>query len=1071
MNRLRRLLLASVLLLMPGLALAQGEITGTVVDGTTDEPVIGAQVVIPSLSLGAVSDFDGAFTLENVPAGTYIVEARYIGYRSTREEVTVPANGTVTVDFELSESAINLDEVVVTGAGGPVEKRKLGNSIATIDAASLETAPITTFSEVLQGREPGVSGLPSGGQTGEGTRIRIRGSASLSQNNEPIIYIDGVRANNGGGFGGGLNGGGSPSRLDDINPESVERVEILKGAAAATLYGSEASNGVIQIFTKQGSVGAPRFTFTTSQSAISYPEAYDANAGFARTRAQADTMSAWLGGSIQPFEVVEREFMEDLYETGYAQTYSASVSGGSPGITYFVSGRWMDEDGPFGGTEDRRLPTGASILAEDVVQRGQFTASLNIFPTDRLQFRVTSAYTDMFLKTLDSNNNIFGVPSLAQFSKPERVAFNNQTGTSAFATVNEAMQQVLEQNVNRYVGSLGANYRPLDNLTLDATFGVDFTNQQDTDVRAFGWNIDNFSSSEPNGSRDLITTVNLEMTFDIKGTLTNQISKDIDSQLLFGTQGFTRNTRRQDASGVAFPGPGFGVAGAAATEDVFESFTEVANVGIFAQEQLGFRNFFFLTFGGRLDASSAFGESFDAVFYPKVSASFIPSDAPFWRPLGPISSLRFRGAVGQSGLQPGAFDALTTYSALTSVTGAGIAPDNLGNPDLKPEISTEFEFGIETGLFQDRLGIEGTYWNRTVRDALVARQFPVTGGFRATQLDNVGEIKGQGVELGLNALVYNSAETEVNLFATAAYLWEQVSDLGGAPPIKVGGSYPRYRNYIIEGFAPGANFGAVLQPVDDGFLPVDFNGDGMPDSEAEVLDYLGGLTSDDARLPETTALVLLADDPNTEDALPGNLSHYLGKPAPDWSGSFGGSVRFLGNFTVNTLFEYKFGNYYVNNLTGAFRNRNAVIGRNTPEAARVERDYVTGGVDANGTPLNDPQVRLDALNTWVNDLLALAPFSGLNTIEQADFLRWRELSLTYRVPRDLVQRVRLRNLSFTLAGRNLAIFTKYSGVDPELNAIGRGGSTDGLDTNFLDGVEAFGFVTPRRFTFTMRMGF
>ena len=1060
-------LLLVLLFSFPLIGLAQGTINGTVYDADTGDILPGAQVVIPSLTLGAVSDLDGSYEIASVPAGTHVVESRFIGYAASRQTITIEDGQTIELDFTLGAAAIDLDEVVVTGAGGPVEKRKLGNSISSIDVASLQDAPISNFSEVLQGREPGVVGLPSGGQTGEGARIRIRGTASLSQSNEPIIYIDGVRANNGGGL--TFNGGGSPSRLDDINPDAIERVEILKGAAAATLYGSEASNGVIQIFTKRGNVGAPRFTFQTTQAAINYPKAYPANVGFARDQAQADTMSKWLDVSgLRPFQLVEQEFMEDLYETGYGQTYSASVSGGSPGITYFASLRWQDEDGPFGGN-DRRYPVGAATIVEDVVNRAQANASLNIFPTEKLQFRIATGYTDFSLQTLDSNNNIYGVPSLAQFSKPELVSYNNETGTVAFATVNEAMQQVLEQDVRRFTGSIGTNYRPLDMLTLDATFGVDFTSQKDTDVRAFGWNIDGFSGSEPEGSRDYRNTNNMEITFDVKGTLRNQITEKIESTFLFGSQGFIRNNDVLQGSGVRFPGPGFNVAGAAANEDVFEFFEEIVNVGVFFQEQVGFGNALFVTLGGRLDANSAFGSDFSTIFYPKISASFIPSDAAFWSGNGLFSSLRFRAAIGQSGLQPGAFDALTTFTSLSSVTGPGIAPDNLGNPNLQPEISTEWELGLEGGLMNDRVGVEATYWNRVVKDALVARQFPTSGGFRATQLDNIGEIEGQGLELGVNALVYNSSDFSVNLFANAAYLWEQISDMGGAPPIKVGGSYPRYRNYLTEGFSPGTHFGAVLQDVSGDALPIDFNGDGMADSKAELLAYFG---SEDfsSSLPTSTSQVLLAEDPNPDDAIPGVLSHHLGKPTPDWAGSFGGSVKFMRDFTISTLFEYKFGNYYVNNLTAAFRQANPVIGRNMPESARIERDYITGGVDANGGQLGDGEVRYAALQDWLYETLALSPFSGLNTIEKADFLRWREISLAYSVPRSVVQRLGVRNLSFSIAGRNLALWTKYSGVDPELNAVGRGGGND-LDNNFLDGVEAFGFAIPRRVVFTMRLGF
>ena len=172
----------------------------------------------------------------------------------------------MTVDFQLRQTTLALDQIVVTGAGVATERRRLGNTIATIDVGDLQTAPVNSMSEILTGREPGMVGLPGGGVAGEGARIRIRGSASLSQSNEPVIYVDGIRVDNAQGFGPGMGApGGSPSRLDDINPESIERIEILKGAAAATLYGTQASNGVIQIFTKRGQAGTPRYDVSIEQ--------------------------------------------------------------------------------------------------------------------------------------------------------------------------------------------------------------------------------------------------------------------------------------------------------------------------------------------------------------------------------------------------------------------------------------------------------------------------------------------------------------------------------------------------------------------------------------------------------------------------------------------------------------------------------------------------------------------------------------------------------------------------------------------------------------------------------------
>lgn len=1054
--------------------LAQGIVEGTVLDGKTDEPIPGAQVVVAGTSIGAATDVQGAFRITGVPAGEQTIRAQFVGYGSTTKTVVVEDGQTSSVDFTLRESAINLEEVVVTGAGGSTQKRKLGNTIATITSANLEVAPISTFSEMLQGREPGVVGLPSGGLTGEGARIRIRGTASLTQSNEPLVYIDGIRVNNGGGFGGLVDtgGGGVPSRLDDINPNSIKSVEVLKGAAAATLYGTEASNGVLQIFTKRGQQGDVRATFRSEITASQYPDTYPDQVGFTTTQNRANTVGEVLGRDVQPYQLISQNVARELTNTtGVGQTYSGTVSGGSDIIQFFVSGRYQTEDGPFE-TEFIRnpdYPSGTEPLSSDEVTRAQGSANLTITPSEEFQLLVSTGYTDTQQSSIQTNNNIYGTISLAQFSKPELIAPNNRSGTIAFATVNESLQQTVEQDVQHFFGTVNGSYAPSSSLGLEAKFGVDYTSASSIERRPFGWNIDGFSSDTPDGQKAFSAQENLYLTTDLRARHQVEFGGDFTSDFTVGAQGFTEENTIESGQGTSFPGPGFDVTDAAAEQALFEDISEIVNLGVFAQEQVGFRDYLFATVGARYDANSAFGDDFSGVFYPKASVSFIPTDSPLLDESDVLSSLRLRAAVGKSGLQPGAFDALTTFTSLSSGTGAGVVPDNLGNPDLEPEVSTEWEVGFDAGLFSDRLSVEATYWNRTVNDALVDRQFAPTGGFRSSQLVNIGQLKAQGVEVSLRGNAYQSENFALDVFANTAYLYQQVEDLGGAPPIKVGGSYPRYRNYLVEGFAPGAHFGVQLRETPAGSLPVDLNGDGAPDTEEELLGLLGGLTPETASLPSSLANVLIGSNPDSPTGQSSDF--YLGKPTPDFQGAFGFDATVFGNWTVSTLFEYKAGNYYVNNLTDAFRQANASIGRNLPESARVERDYVTGGVDESGTPRNSGEVRLDALKEWLNEHLALAPFSGLNTIERADFLRFRELSLSYRLPSRFLEGTLLRRARITLAGRNLFLLTKYDGVDPELNAVGRGGGGNQLENNFLSGVEAFGFPIPRQYSFKLQLGF
>ena len=1061
-----------IMMLFPVISLAQQSISGTITDADTGEPLLGVTVLVQGTNKGTVSDFDGNYLIQNVDSGDYVLDISYTGYSKLSQSISIGSSD-ISQDLQLTFSASELDEIVVTGTGAPVAKKQLGNSIGSITTASLEQLPINTFSDLLAGREPGIVAFPSGGLTGEGAQIRIRGNASLSQLNEPIVIVDGIRVDRGGGFGGGFvssGGGGSPSRLDDLNPESIERVEILKGASAATLFGTEASNGVIQIFTKKGRIGAPQFSFKATQGFINYPLGIvPDNTGFTSDATRASEMSSLLGISVQPYQLVSFNAMEDLYETGVQNTVTANVQGGSDFITYFTSARYSYTDGPFGGQDRTGYVGDQETRATDIDRLAQFNLNLNVNPSDKFSIRLTQGFTSRFGTAQESNNNIYGIGSLAQFSKPEYVLENNSTGTVAFASVDETLQISIDTKVQNYNGSVGLNYYPTEWLKIDGTFGLNYSSTSSTNFWPFKWAIDGFSGSRPNGQLGADTRNYLAQTGEVKLSFNNNISNNITSNFILGGQYVSQESKILGAQGTGFPGPGFEVTSAAGQLEIFEFFEETINVGVFAQEQVGISDQLFLTVGARLDGHSAFGTNFQAAIYPKVSGSYIPSDSDNWTDIGPLSSIQLRGSYGWAGLQPGAFDAFTTYLALSSATGAGIGPNNLGDPDLQPEISKEWEAGFTAGLFDDKLSLEFTYFDRVTEDALYARQFPISGGFRSTQLTNIGELAAYGMEINLSGTVIRTQDLQLNLFVNGAYYQDEVVSLGGAPPLKVGGSYPRYRNYLIEGYAPGSNFGAELVDVGPNELPIDIaNSDGLPDTREQLLAFFSGKTPDDiGNLPKSigTGGVLLKDEDGDGDL----LDHYMGKQTPDWTGSFGGSVSYK-NFTLSTTFEYKAGNFVVNNLTDAFRQSNSVIGLNLPRSAQVNLDWQTGGVDGGYTPQNDASVRVDALDRWLNETLALAPFSGLNTMEAADFLSWNELSLNYQFEGNILDTFNFDSASLGVSGRNIALFTSYTGVDPRINFQGRGSSSD-LNQNFGQGIAAFGWPIPRQLILTLKVGF
>ena len=1045
--------LASVALLVPRSAAAQqtGAVAGTVVRASNQQPLDAAQVVVAGTGLGTLTDAEGNFRITEVPAGQQTVRVQLVGYGSASQQVNVTAGQVSRVEFALEQSAIQLGEIVVTGTGTEgVQRKKLGNTIASINTSQLDNAPAAGLTELIQGKEPGLNVLPSSGLSGEGQAIRIRGSASLSQSNEPLIYIDGVRVSGGGGFAGDVGSGGAgvgaSSRLDDLDPNAIERVEVLKGAAAATLYGTEASNGVIQIFTKAGREGETRWTFEVEQGAEFMPTGrLIPHADFPRNQEQADRMTQRWGESVEPYQVIERNILDDIDETGRTTTLSGSVNGGGEGITYFASGRYQNMDGIMG-FEDLGP-------ARDQSERYQATANLNVFPVDKLRVKLRSNYSRTDQAAPASANTIYGVWPMMFHSQirfancQDHSQACNYYGSPVFVTPEEAMQQQISQTVDHFGGSLQTSYQPSTDVSITGTFGVDYVSNNSEDQTPFGWNVDDFGTSNIQGIRDVGSQDHSEVTAELRSGWDTEFGGDFTSTFTAGGQGFLNQTLLRGGNGQNFAGPGLEVVSAAANQTVDESWITNVNLGAFAQEQVGYRDFAFVTVGGRYDVNSAFGETSGGEFYPKVSASVIPSDLSGWEN-GTLSTLRFRGAWGQSGLQPGAFDQFRTYAGLASATGPGYEPDNLGNPDIRPEVSTELEGGLELGLFNDRAAVEFTYWDRTVDDVLVNKQYAVSGGFEALQLTNIGQTTAHGFDISANGTAIRSEDFRVNVFANAAYIQEEVTDMGGAPPIKTGGSYPRNRNFIIEGYAPGAFLGAKLA---DAEIPLDLSNTCTASSRQEALNYFSQARnlSDFEVLPVDCGQATV-------------LQQYLGKPTPDWSGSLGADVSF-GNFQFRAMAEYKFG-LQRQDLSGAFRQSNELIGRNTPETARIASTMLD--------PSSTAEERLAAAVEWAREYRGLSPMSGMNQIWDADYVKLREVALTYAAPTDFASNFGMRSLSLSLRARNVAswVTDEYRGLDPELNNNARCGTGD-VDCNFLLGQEAWRLPIPRRLLFAVRAGF
>jgi TonB-linked SusC/RagA family outer membrane protein len=1048
-----------------------GTIEGTVREQTTGRPVELAQVHVVGKNIGATSNRDGAYRITNVPVGPVELRIGMVGFTPSSRTSTVAAGGTLKVDFALAPSAVQLEAIVTTGTAGATEVKRLGNTVATIDPPKY--APIKTASELLQGREPGVVGLSTSGLAGEGMKIRIRGNASLTQSNEPIVFVDGIRINSGGQSGGGT----TISHLDDIDPSTIERVEILKGAAAATLYGTEASNGVIQIFTKRGTSGAPKWDFNVAQDFSSYPtDRIDDNWGTPVRQGQLDSLKKlWGRSDLQLFKPFSQPLQRDYFETGSAQTVNGSVTGGTQNLNYIVSGNYSRDDGPWAAQK-------LGGLARDLIRRGGGRSVISFFPSSNVRINAQGQYANTYGNRPQYGNNIYSPVTLLEFSKPDLGQCRNSdpagtdpdqgvkapgvckfggnpTGApNAFGTPRETARKLNEVSTDRYISSIDVGYTPVASLNLTGILGVDYTSQTSTQFQPFGYNVDNVIGDDVFGDKGIYDENNRQITLDVKANWTRDFMSSFNSAFVAGVQGFLTKVKYPGSFGYDFPGPGIARTDAAGFQFASDGILETVNGGYFVQEQLGFKKYLYLTAGARYDYSSAFGKSADGVLYPKFSVSFIPSDLPGFK-LPAISSLRFRGAWGQSGRQPSAFAKFTTFSAQTGPAGAGLRPDNLGNPNLKPEVATEIEGGLELGLLNDRIGFDATYWKRKVDDLLFAVQYPPSGGFTNAQLSNVGVLDAHGLELSARGFVVQTASTTLDLRANIAFLTQEVTSLGGAPELKTGGSYARIRGYIKPGYAPGEFFGAkALQPcrggqttkcLQAGQLPYDINKDGVPDTEAQMLAFL---SSPKSYTTLFNGSVIMVEN--------GILSD-LGKPTPDYTGSFGGTLTFAKNWQIGSLFEFKGGNYTYWCLICGFRNASPV-GTNSKLFQQINATLLN--------PASTAEQRLQAAKDWVYKAASLTPYQGLNEVSDGDFLRFRELNITYTAPRSLAGRLGARNMSFTLTGRNLVLWTKYQGVDPEVSYTGQGGQS-GVNENFVESIDAFGFPIARRIGISVRLGY
>ena len=984
-----------------------GGARGVTLDAASGAPIPDVQVSVVGTQRGAITNEAGRYTITGLRPGPVTLRAQKVGFSPVQATVTVASNGTVTADFRMSAVAISLDQVVVTGTPGATSKRVLGNTVATVAASQVTAvAPIPNVTELLQGRASGVQVLTNSGAVGTSAQIRIRGASSLSGNTQPVIYIDGIRMQ--GGAQSSFDNSGASSQatsaLDAIDPNDIESVEVIKGPAAATLYGADAASGVIQIITKKGRLG--------QQSAEWNAKAEGGNIDWALARVKtywyctdANIASATLypGCAALGANPSNRMLVDDplnvsgALRQGSVQTYSVNTRGGSDRFTYFFAGGHDGENG---------------VLYNNFFNRTNGRANFQVTLPRDLTLGVNASYIRTNAREPLSDNSSNSVLRNGYRDRPS----GPWPWQQSFRGLGPAISNQYDNEVQteRYILGTSVNYSPFSWFQNRLNAGVDVNNQRSQNF----YGIDTtgrkpWGATVANGYIAYILPVAHQWTVDYAGTVTRTLPKNLSSATSVGVQYSAYRYESFTTNGQGLVANSLNLVGSAATTTADESFLEQKSFGTYAQEQIGWRNRLFVTAALRVDNNSAFGSNFQWVTYPKTAISYVVSEEPFFH-LPHVDELKLRGAWGAAGNAPQPFSAVRAYAptqtAIGDVAVNALQPQAYGNQNLRAERGEELELGFDMSALRGRLGAEFTYYNKKTKDALVTVPAPPSTGFVAqggasgTYLANLGQIANAGVELTLRGTPVSGRNAT----------WESVLNLS-TNHNKLVSFGTGFNNIVFGTFAQNQEFAA-----------------GYP---------LGAYWATDVVRDAGGAPVLTNGKVTVDPTL-----HYLGPSQPTREISFANTVTLFKNVRLYGYLDYKGGAYLFDGIK-----------------------YVNDRIDQNTLAVNDPNA--DPIQKQILMSGATRP-----DIVRSDFIKLREVSVGYTLPRYLTSRLRGTTATISVAARNLAIWKLhgYPGVDPEVEFSSPVGATPGTaatPTTLFDRTDYASIPMLRRFVASLNLTF
>lgn len=1048
----RSVWLACTTLVAPLVLAAQTTVTGHV-KGDAGNALPGANVGITDLGVGATTRENGEYSFtvaaSRVHGQTVTVTVRIIGYRATSAQITLNP-GTVTQDFTLSANPLQLGEVIITGAGTATTREKLGTVINTVDSAVISRSNEANIVNALAAKAPNVQVVSSSGMPGASSYIRIRGIKSLSGNAQPLFVVDGIPIDNSTSINGSnLSGANSPNRASDIDPNDVESIDILKGAAAAAIYGARASDGVILITTKSGHAGQTRYSMrgnvTTDDITKSFPlqrkygQGTKGVTGVCTTENCSGTSTSW--GPLLSDNTPTYDHFGEFFHTGRTVDLQVQLSGGTDLTSFFASGGRTDQSGVIVGDNNYYTKNNARLKAAHKVfpnlTLGGNIAIIDVRNSALLNGGAVSGLMLGALRTPPDFNNFpyldpaTGLQRSYRFPKPGSSSLLTSRGyDNAFFALNENPNKEL---TDRTTGNLEVDWNALSWVKVNYTVGGDYYG--DTQMTGYALTASDF----PKGRVQRTTAQRLQLDHNLVATANHEFSDNFRSTLTLGQNLNSRRVRDLSVTGSDLIAPAPFAINNTVSQASTEGLSTIHTESYFGQATTDLFNQLFLTAGVRNDGFSTFGQANPRAWYPKASAAWTFTNLlGNTNQTGLLSYGKARISYGETGKEPAVYSTNTTlgsgsfgsgYGDVTKATQGGfgglLSSGTRGNPNLKPERQKETEFGLDFGFLDQRVDAGVTHYDNHSSDVILSVPRPTTSGFSGQQL-NGAALRSQGWEATLNARPITTRNFSWDLGLQWAQNHTTVDNLQGALFVGAGGG--TFAEAVPQAVVGG---GFVYRGLGFGRCGMSLQSALRDNKNAVITDFDSQCAGKAKGTLYIDATGFPVKDPNIRQ---------VADPNPKWTGSFRTGVHY-GSWQISALVDHKQGGQIMNTTKGSLYN----FGTHKDTEKRDVME--TFGTDLLAGPVTGP-----GAGTAV--LIGEGWYTGNGTAnsniveefaEDGGYTKLREISVAYTLDRPFVQRLGFTSIDLRVAGRNLRTWSTYSGLDPETNLAGASALLQGYD--------------------------